>query len=155
MYKLSNLYALSYSAIYCCYDRGHKSLLFAVSLSFRTSRPIRTLSVWQHNRHAKKITLTAPHLFSYLPFTIYRGMKLRNCAHLMISEVTSHTCHLPAAFSSLSAADSRVFRFTFDDFKMTCCAGWLLFAIQVLRNGHQWETDLYAKKLRSSTCVMS
>ena len=103
----------------------------------------------------EKITLTAPHLLSYLPFTIYRGMKLRNCVHRMISETTFHACHIPLAFFSLFVAYSSVFRFNLSGSKLVRCALLLLFAIQVLRNGHQREANLYAKKLRSSTCVRS
>ena len=115
--------------------------------SFRTSRPFRTLSVSQPNRYAKKITLTAPHLFSYLPFTIYRGMKLRNCVHRSVT--TSQACHIPATLISVFAAYSWVLRFNLGDFKLSCCAGRLLFAIQVLRTWLPWDILSSNKKNRS------
>ena len=39
-----------------------------------------------------KITSTASHLFSYTPFTSYRGMKMRNCVQVMTAEATFQAC---------------------------------------------------------------
>ena len=79
--------ALHFSPFRC---NTSKNTPFCSHLNFHM---IQTLILSHLRLLYNKITSTASHLFSYTPFTSYRGMKMRNCVQVMTAEATFQACH--------------------------------------------------------------
>ena len=78
--------ALHFSPFRC---NTSKNTPFCSHLNFHVIQ----ILILSHLKHLyNKITSTASHLFSYTPFTSYRGMKMRNCVQVMTAEATFQAC---------------------------------------------------------------